>query len=239
MSSLSFGVMSRKVGQSPGSCPLVQPNTGHCRGSPCAGSRSPLAADVALLASAAALAAFLAALLLFFLSEGVVAAALGGVSPGGCVADASEPSSAAIPSAFGVADRAVPLADGDPPGSVESARWLSHPSSDITSGLVWGLPLVLATEVAAPGGPPPTVVIAALRTLFPSASFTIRSSCASVKGYAVTVLITVCAALLSARSKSLASPQSWSGRRSPNEANFSRMHFVARAAFSRASSTHR
>ena len=55
----------------------------------------------------------------------------------------------------------------------------------------------------------------------------------------VTILITVCAALLSAVSKSLASPQSWSGRRTPNEANFSRMHFVARAAFSRASSTHR
>ncbi len=81
-------------------------------------------AGVVPLASAAALAAFLAALLLFFLPEGVVAVALGGVSTGGCVADASETFSAAAPSAFGVAGRAVPLADGDPSGSVESARWL-------------------------------------------------------------------------------------------------------------------
>ncbi len=69
------------------------------------------------------------------------------------MADASEPFSAATPSALGVAGRAVPLADGDPSGSVESARRLSSPSSDITSGLVWGSPMVLATEVVAPGGP--------------------------------------------------------------------------------------
>ncbi|MFN9909344.1 MAG: hypothetical protein ACK56F_25045, partial [bacterium] len=68
--------------------------------------------------------------------------------------------------------------------------------------------MVLATEMAVPGGPPPAVVIAASRILFPSASFTTRSNCASVRGYAVTILITVCAALLSAMSKSLASPQS-------------------------------
>ncbi|MFN9908641.1 MAG: hypothetical protein ACK56F_21365, partial [bacterium] len=117
----------------------MQPNTGHCRG---AGSCLPLATEVASPASAAALAAFVAALLLFFLPECVVVAALGGISPGGCVADASEPSSAAIPSASGVAGRSVPLADGDPSGSVESARWFSHPSSDITSGLVRGSPLV-------------------------------------------------------------------------------------------------
>ncbi|MFN9910472.1 MAG: hypothetical protein ACK56F_30895, partial [bacterium] len=130
----------------------MQPNTGHCRGSPCAGSRSPLATDVAPLASAAALAAFLAALLLFFLLEGAVVAALGGVSPGGCVADASEPSSAADPSAVGVADRAVPFADGDSSGSVESARWLSHPLLDFSCGVVWGAALCGATGVAAPGG---------------------------------------------------------------------------------------
>jgi len=136
MSSLSFGVMSRKVGQSPGSCPLVQPNTGHCRGSSCAGSRSPLAADVVPLASAAALAAFLAALLLFFPLEGVVVVALGRSPIGCCVADASKPLSAATPSALGVAGCAVPFAGGDSSGSVESARWLSHPSSDVASGLV-------------------------------------------------------------------------------------------------------
>ncbi|MFN9902121.1 MAG: hypothetical protein ACK55Z_25735, partial [bacterium] len=65
----------------------MQPNTGHCRGSSCAGSRTPLAADVAPSASAAALAAFLAALLLFFLPEGVVAAALGRSSAGCCATD--------------------------------------------------------------------------------------------------------------------------------------------------------
>jgi hypothetical protein len=136
MSSLSFGVMSRKVGQSPGSCPLVQPNTGHCRGFSCTGPRSPLAADVVPLASVAALAAFLAALLLFFPLEGVVVVALGRSPIGCCAADASEPLSAATPSALGVAGRAVPFADGDSSGSVESARWLSHPSSDVASGLV-------------------------------------------------------------------------------------------------------
>jgi hypothetical protein len=47
------------------------------------------------------LAAFLAALLLFFLPEGVVAAALSGTSLGGCAADAFEPSSAATLSASG------------------------------------------------------------------------------------------------------------------------------------------
>ncbi len=126
ISSLSFGVMSRKVGQSPGSWPLVQPNTGHCRGFSCAGSNSPSAAGVALLAPAAALAAFLAALLLFFPPEGVVTTALGGALPGGCAAGVSGSSSAATPSALGVAGRTAPLVGGGSSGSVESARWSSH-----------------------------------------------------------------------------------------------------------------
>ena len=63
--------------------------------------------------------------------------------------------------------------------------------------------MALTTEVVAPGGSLPAVAAVALRTLFPSANFTIRSSCISLRGYAVTALITVCAALLSARSKSL------------------------------------
>jgi hypothetical protein len=55
-SSLSFGVISRKVGQSPGACSLVQPNTGHCRGLSCSGVWSPPAAGDSPLASRAALA---------------------------------------------------------------------------------------------------------------------------------------------------------------------------------------
>jgi hypothetical protein len=114
---------------------------------------------------------------------------------------------------------------------VESVRWLSLPSSDITSGPVWGLPTVLTTGAVAPGGSLPSVAVFASRTLFPSANFTIRSSWVSLRGYAVTALITVCAALLFARSKSPASPQSRSGRRTPNEATLSRMRSVARDAF--------
>jgi hypothetical protein len=136
MSSLSFGVMSRKVGQLPGSCPLVQPNTGHCRGFSCAGPCSPLAADVVPPVSAAALAAFLAALLLFFPLGGVVVVAFGR-SPVSCfAAGISEPLSVATPSALGVTGRAVLFAGGDSSGSVESVRWLLLPSSDIASGLV-------------------------------------------------------------------------------------------------------
>ena len=95
--------------------------------------------------------------------------------------------------------RVALLASGGPSGSVESVPWLSLPSSDITSGPAWELPTVLTTEVVAPGGPLPAVAAVASRTLFPSASLTIRSSCAWLRGYAVTALITVCAALLSAR----------------------------------------
>jgi hypothetical protein len=78
--------------------------------------------------------------------------------------------------------------------------------------------MVLTIGVVAPGGSLPAVAAVASRTLFPSANFTIRSSCMSLRGYAVTALITTCAALLSARSKSLASPQSWSGGNSVQDA---------------------
>jgi hypothetical protein len=90
MSSLSLGVMSRKVGQSPGSCSLVQPNTGHCRGLSHIGPRSPSAAGVPLPISKAALAAFLAALPFFFPLGIAVAASFGGLPPSCCAADASE-----------------------------------------------------------------------------------------------------------------------------------------------------
>jgi hypothetical protein len=76
-SSLSFGVMSRNVGQSSGACFLVHPNTGHCTlffpGGPAAEGAWPPApptgpaAGLAPSASLAALAALLAALFFFFL----------------------------------------------------------------------------------------------------------------------------------------------------------------------------
>jgi hypothetical protein len=183
--------MSRKVGQSPGSCPHVQPNTGHCRGFSCTDSRSPLATDVSSPASAAALAALLAALLFFFPFGTVVVVAFGGPSLCCRKAGTSEHLSAAAPSELGVVGRAILLADGGPSGSVESVRWLSLPSSDITSRPVWGLPTVLTAEVVAPGGSPPAIAAVASRTLFPSANLTIRSSCISLRGYAVTALIPV------------------------------------------------
>jgi hypothetical protein len=135
MSSLSFGVMSRKVGQSPGSCPLMQPNTGHCRGFSCTDSCSPLAADAPSPATAAALPALLAALLLFF-PIGLAVVVEFSV-PSLCCRAAGTPEHllAAAPSELGVVGLAVLLADGGPSGSVESARRLSLPSSDITSGL--------------------------------------------------------------------------------------------------------
>jgi hypothetical protein len=93
-------------------------------------------ADFAPLASAAALAAFLAALLLFFPPGGVVAAALDESSAGCCTTGSLESSSVATPSALGVAGRVALVAGSDPSGSVESARQLSPPLSDIASGLV-------------------------------------------------------------------------------------------------------
>ncbi len=163
MSSLSFGVMSRKVGQSPGSCLLVQPNTGHCRGSSCTGSCSPPAADVSPPIFAAALAALWAAFLLFFPLGTAVVVAFSGLPLGCCAADASKRLSAATSSDLGVVGHAVPLADGGPSGSVDSMRWLSLPSSDITSGPVWGLLMVLTIEVVAPGGSLPAVAAVASR----------------------------------------------------------------------------
>jgi hypothetical protein len=154
MSSLSFGVMSRKVGQSPGSDPLVQPNTGHCRGFSRTGPCSPLAADVSPPTSAAA-RVLLAALLLFFPFGIVVVVTLGGPPLGCCAADASEYFTVTTSSDFGDAGRLVPLASGGPSGSVESMSWLSLTSSDITSDPIWRLPTVRTTEVVAPGGPCP------------------------------------------------------------------------------------
>jgi hypothetical protein len=196
MSSLSFGVMSRKVGQSPGSCSLVQPNTGHCLGLSYTGPRSPPAAGVSPPISKAALAALLAALLFFFPLGTVVAVTFGGLPPGCRTADASEDFTAAASPDLSDVGWVTLLASGGPSGLVESVPWLSLPSSDITSGPAWGPPTVLTAEVVARGGSLPAVVADASRTLFPSASFTIRSSCVSLRGYAVTALITVCAALL-------------------------------------------
>ncbi len=122
MSSLSFGVISRKVGQSPGSCLLVQPNTGHCRGSSCTGPCSPLAADVTPPLSAAVLAALLAALPLLFPLGVAVAVTFGGSPLGCCAVGVSELFSAAAPPELGVVGRVALLADGSSPGSVESVR---------------------------------------------------------------------------------------------------------------------
>jgi hypothetical protein len=153
--------MSRKVGQSPGSCPLVQPNTGHCRGFSRAGPCSPLAAGVVPPVSAAALAAFLAALLLFFLFGIAVVVAFGGPPTGCCAAGIFGHLSAAAPPELGVVGRVALFADGDSSGSVESVRWLSLPSLDITSGLVRGLLAVLTAEVVTPGGSLPAVAAVA------------------------------------------------------------------------------
>jgi hypothetical protein len=138
MSSLSFSVMSRKVGQSPGSCPLVQPNTEHCHGLSRAGPRSSPAADVSPPISKAALAALLAALLFFFPLGTAVVVTFGGPSLGCRAADASEYFTAAASPDLGDAGRVTLLASGGPSGSVESEPWLLLPSSDITSGPAWG-----------------------------------------------------------------------------------------------------
>jgi hypothetical protein len=179
--------MSRKVRQSPGSCPLLQPNTGHCRGFSCTGPRSLFSPPT----SAAALAALLAALLLFFPLGAAVVVTFGGPSLCCCAAGVSEHFTAATSSDLGDVGRAVLLASGGPSGSVESVPWLSFPSSDIASDAAWELPMVLTTEVVTPGGHPARCHGVTSRTLFPSASFTIRSSCASLRGYSVTALITV------------------------------------------------
>ncbi len=221
----------------------MQPNTGHCRGLSYTGPRSLPAAGDPPPISEAALAALLAAPLFFFLLGIVVAVPFSGPSPGCCAADASEDFTATASLYLGGVDWVILLASGGPSGSVESVPWLSFPSSDITSGPTWGPPTVLNADgpdrrSGRPRGSLPAVAADASRTLFPSASFTIRSHCASLRGYTVTALITVCAALLSARSKSPASSRSRSGRRIPSEATLSKMRSVARAAFLRALSTH-
>ena len=122
MSSLSFGVISRKVGQLPGSCLLVQPNTGHDRSSSRASPCSLLAAGVTPPLSVAVLAALLAALPLLF-PLGVAVAVTFGESPLGCCAvGASEHFSAAAPLELGVVGRVALFADGSSSGSVEPVR---------------------------------------------------------------------------------------------------------------------
>jgi hypothetical protein len=77
----------------------------------------------------------LAALLLFFPVGLVIVVEFN--EPSLCCHAAGTPEhlSASAPSELGVVGLAVLLADGGPSGSVESVRWLSLPSSDITSGL--------------------------------------------------------------------------------------------------------
>jgi hypothetical protein len=147
MSNLSFVVISRKVGQSPGSCSLVQPNTGHCRGLSYIGPRSPSAVGVPPPISKAALAALLAALPFLFPLGIVVPAPFGGLPPGCCAAGASEGFKAADFTDLGDVGRVTLLASGGPSGSVESVPWLSLPSWGIISGPAWGLPMVLTAEV--------------------------------------------------------------------------------------------
>jgi hypothetical protein len=95
-----FRVMSRKVGQSPGVCSLVQPNTGHCRGLSADSAWLPPVVDDSPSASKAALAALLAALLFLF-PPGIAAIVLtDGFPHGGCAMGAlmvSEPLPLAAP----------------------------------------------------------------------------------------------------------------------------------------------
>jgi hypothetical protein len=140
MSNLSRGAISRKVGQSPGSCSLVQPNTGHCRGLSYTGLHSPSVAGVPPPISEAALAALLAALPFFFPLGIVVVVPFSGLPPGCRAADASEDFTAAASLDLGGVDWVILLASGGPSGSVESVPWLSLPSSDIASDPAWRPP---------------------------------------------------------------------------------------------------
>jgi hypothetical protein len=104
-SSLSFGVMSRNVGQSFGACSLVQPNTGHCRDFLTGGAWPPSAACEPPSASKAALAALLAALFFFFPPWVIAAALADGVLPDGCAAGVPDDEWAVVPRSSGDAGR--------------------------------------------------------------------------------------------------------------------------------------
>jgi hypothetical protein len=122
------------VGQWPGACSLVQPNTGHCRGLSDSGAWLPFVAGDPPLASRAALAAFLATLLFLFPPGTVIIVLTDGSPPGGCATDAPEGPRATASCRLGDAGRTTPLVSGGPSGPVQSVAWLSSSLSDTTSG---------------------------------------------------------------------------------------------------------
>jgi hypothetical protein len=131
------------------------------------------------------------------------------------------------------AGRTSPLAGGDPSGPWRGSR--PHPRTPPPARPDGRQRVPPLKSLPGGGGSPSTVTAGTTGTLFPSANLTIRSSCASLRGFAVAALITACVALLAAGLRAPASLRSGFGPCTPIEATRPMMSPVARVTLSKAS----